>query len=67
MFQDMYFSNDNDLNNPLNNAAHNTGLIQSGTCFTVLGSQGRDEDSRFLHGVCVSVERLGKLEGPERT
>ncbi len=42
LFQDMYFSNDNNLNAPLNNAAHNAGLIQEGSCFTVLGSQGRD-------------------------
>ncbi len=42
LFQDMYFSNDNNLNVPLNNAAHNTGLIEDGSCFTVLGSQGRD-------------------------
>ena len=42
LFQDMYFSNDNNLNEPLNNAAHNAGLVQNGDCFTVLGSQGRD-------------------------
>jgi hypothetical protein len=42
LFQDMYFSNDNNLNSPPNNAAHNAGLIQQGSCFTVLGSQGRD-------------------------
>ena len=42
LFQDMYFSNDNNLNSPPNNAAHNAGLIQEGSCFTVLGSQGRD-------------------------
>ncbi|MCU1400526.1 MAG: hypothetical protein JWN62_3635, partial [Acidimicrobiales bacterium] len=42
LFQDLYFSNDNNLNQPLNNAAHNAGLIESGGCFTVLGSQGRD-------------------------
>lgn len=42
LFQDMYFSNDNDLNQPPNNAAHNSGLIEDGNCFTVLGTQGRD-------------------------
>ena len=42
LFQDMYFSDDNNLNQPLNNAAHNAGLIQSGSCFSVLGRQGRD-------------------------
>jgi len=42
LFQDIYFSNDNDLNNPPNNAAHNSGLIEAGGCFTVLGTQGRD-------------------------
>ena len=38
----MYFSDDDNLNAPLNNAAHNAGLIQDGACWTVLGSQGRD-------------------------
>ena len=42
LFQDMYFSDDDNLNMPLNNAAHNAGLIQDGNCWTVLGSQGRD-------------------------
>ena len=42
LFQDMFFSDDNNLNLPVNNAAHNAGLIQDGTCFTVLGSPGRD-------------------------
>ncbi len=42
LFQDTYFSNDNDLNEPLNNAAHNVGMVQDGTCFTILGGQGLD-------------------------
>ena len=42
LFQDIYFSNDTNLNEPLNNAAHNSGLVQQGSCFTILGSQGRD-------------------------
>jgi len=42
LFQDIFFSNDTDLNEPANNAAHNSGLIQQGTCFTILGTQGRD-------------------------
>jgi hypothetical protein len=42
LFQDVFFSDDDNLNEPLNNAAHNSGLIQSGDCFTILGSQGRD-------------------------
>ena len=42
LFQDIYFSNDTDLNEPPNNAAHNSGLVQQGSCFTILGTQGRD-------------------------
>src|SRR5215204_1381647 len=42
LFQDTYFSDDNNLSDPPNNAAHNAGLIQQGDCFTILGSQGRD-------------------------
>ena len=42
LFQDLFFSNDTDLNEPVNNAAHNSGLIQQGSCFTILGTQGRD-------------------------
>jgi hypothetical protein len=42
LFQDLYFSDDNDLNEPPNNAAHNSGLIEQGSCFTILGTQGRD-------------------------
>lgn len=42
LFQDLYFSDDDNLNSPLNNAAHNAGLLQDGDCWTILGSQGRD-------------------------
>ena len=51
MFQDLHFSNDDDLrnDNPVDtangtatNAAHNAGLIQQGSCFTILGGRGRD-------------------------
>ena len=42
LFQDTYFSNDDDLNNPPNNAAHNAALVQDGTCWTSLGRQGLD-------------------------
>lgn len=42
LFQDQFFSNDNNLNEPPNNAAHNAGLIEQGNCFTILGSQGRN-------------------------
>ena len=42
LFQDIYFSDDNNLSDPPNNAAHNAGLVQQGDCFTILGSQGRD-------------------------
>ncbi len=42
LFQDMYFSDDNNLNLPPNNAAHNAGLLQDGSCFSVIGGQGRD-------------------------
>jgi hypothetical protein len=41
LFQDLQFSNDNQLT-ATNNAAHNAGLIESGDCFTILGGQGRD-------------------------
>ena len=42
LFQDTYFSNDDDLNNPPSNAAHNAALVQDGTCWTSLGRQGLD-------------------------
>ncbi len=48
MFQDIFFSNDNNLADPLNNAAHNAGLIQDGACFTIIGSQGADLVGRSL-------------------
>jgi hypothetical protein len=42
LFQDMFFSNDDDLTDSLTSATHNAGLIQSGSCFRVIGSPGRD-------------------------
>lgn len=47
MFQDLHFSNDENLLNDVpdgspTNAAHNAGLIQQGTCFTIVGGRGRD-------------------------
>lgn len=58
LFQDLHFSNDDDLRNDVpdgspTNAVHNGGLVQQGSCFTIVGSRGRDligdvltEDSR---------------------
>ena len=40
IFQDLHFSNDETLGPT--DAAHNAGLIQSGGCFTILGSRGLD-------------------------
>lgn len=37
LFQDMFFSNDNDLRDTLDDAAHNAGLVQTGTCWTLVG------------------------------
>ncbi|MCB1000395.1 MAG: DUF4185 domain-containing protein [Acidimicrobiales bacterium] len=47
LFQDLHFSNDDDLRNDVpdgspTNAAHNAGLVQQGTCWTVLGGRGLD-------------------------
>ena len=47
LFQDLHFSNDDDLRNDVpdgspTNAAHNAGLVQQGSCFTIIGSRGRD-------------------------
>ena len=47
MFQDLHFSNDENLRNDVadgspTNAAHNAGLVQQGECFTILGARGRD-------------------------
>jgi hypothetical protein len=41
LFQDVQFNNDNVLETN-NNAAHNAGLVQSGDCFEIVGSKGRD-------------------------
>jgi hypothetical protein len=40
LFQDLHFSNDEQLG--VTEAAHNAGLIQSGTCFEILGARGQD-------------------------
>ncbi|HEX4984270.1 MAG TPA: hypothetical protein VFV63_21385, partial [Ilumatobacteraceae bacterium] len=37
LFQDLHFSNDETLG--ATEAAHNAGLVQSGGCFTILGSR----------------------------
>jgi len=37
LFQDMFFSNDDDLRDSLTAAAHNAGLVQHGTCWSVIG------------------------------
>ena len=42
LFQDMFFSADNDLRDSLTFAAHNAGMVQQGECFTILGGRGRD-------------------------
>lgn len=51
MFQDLHFSNDENLRNDnavdiangtATNAAHNAGMIEQGGCFTILGDRGRD-------------------------
>lgn len=42
LFQDLHYSNDDNLASPPNYAAHNAGLLQEGDCFTILGGRGRD-------------------------
>jgi hypothetical protein len=42
LFQDVFFSADDDLRDSLTAAAHNAGLVQDGTCFTVVGGPGRN-------------------------
>ena len=51
MFQDLHFSNDENLRNDnavdiangsATNAAHNAGIIQQGDCFTIVGDRPRD-------------------------
>lgn len=37
LFQDMFFSADNDLRDSLDMAAHNAGLVQNGTCWSIVG------------------------------
>jgi hypothetical protein len=40
LFQDMFFSNDNDLRDSLTAAAHNAGLVQTGSCWSLVGGPG---------------------------
>ena len=42
LFQDLHFSNDDNLFDSLDTAAHNAGLVQSGSCFTIWGGRGLD-------------------------
>lgn len=42
LFQDLHYSNDDNLASPANYAAHNAGLLQNGDCFEILGGRGRD-------------------------
>ncbi len=42
LFQDLFFSNDDDLRDTPDTAAHNAGLIQDGECWTILGGRGLD-------------------------
>lgn len=37
LFQDMFFSADNDLRDSLTFAAHNAGMVQTGTCWSLVG------------------------------
>ncbi len=40
LFQDVFFSADDDLRDSLGAAAHNAGLIQNGSCWSVVGGPG---------------------------
>lgn len=40
LFQDVFFSNDNDLRDSLKAAAHNAGLVQLGNCWSLVGGPG---------------------------
>jgi hypothetical protein len=42
LFQDVFFSADDDLRDSLTAAAHNAGIVQDGSCFTILGGPGRN-------------------------
>lgn len=42
LFQDVFFSADDDLRDSLTAAAHNAGIVQDGSCFTVVGGPGRN-------------------------
>ncbi len=37
LFQDMFFSADNDLRDSMTAAAHNAGMVQTGTCWKLVG------------------------------
>lgn len=41
LFQDVFFSQDDDVRDTLTWAAHNAGLIQEGECFTIVGAPGQ--------------------------
>ena len=38
LFQDVFFSNDNDLRDSMQDAAHNAGLLQRGNCWSTVGA-----------------------------
>ena len=40
LFQDMFYSRDDDLRDSLTVASHNAGLVQKGSCFRVIGTPG---------------------------
>ena len=42
LFQDQFFSADDDLRDTPDTAAHNAGLVQTGACWQVLGGRGLD-------------------------
>ena len=42
LFQDVFYSGDNDLRDSLTAAAHNGGVVQSGSCFTTIGGPGHN-------------------------
>ncbi len=42
LFQDIFYSADDDVRDSLTSAAHNGGLVQDGSCFTPFGSPGHN-------------------------
>lgn len=42
LFQDIFYSADDDLRDSLTAAAHNGGLVQDGSCFRTIGGPGRN-------------------------